>query len=200
LQDPAAIDRQIEREAAEHLAKKTHTTTSVPTVKTQEETKEEKAALAAEKRAIKEQVKDRNEKSTLRRIRPLSESKAIDSGATFISEAFLFMVAGGLIVFETFRARRKEGIRREQVEDRLSALEDEIRRCREQEEASEEVVKGLKAEVEQLRLEKIRLEEEKELAAEKQIQEAAQSVEGEKEGEALDASTADSATNEGSHE
>lgn len=168
LQDPAAIDRQIEREAAELAAKKTRTTSGggssggVPTVKTQEQTEEEKAVLAKEKKAIKKQVLEESEKTTLRRIRPLSEAKAIDSGATFISEAFLFMVAGGLIIFETWRARRKEGVRREQVEDRLSSLEDEIRRCREQEEASEEVVKDLKDEVERLRGEKAKMQEEKE--------------------------------------
>jgi len=166
LQDPAAIDRQIEREAAEAAAKKARTS-SVPTVKTKDEMEEENAALKAERKAIKEQVKDNLEKSTLRRIRPLSEAKAIDSGATFISEAFLFMVAGGLIVFETWRARRKEGARREQVEDRLQVLEEEIRRTREQEEASEAVIEALKSEVEQLRREKIAKANARDMADEK---------------------------------
>lgn len=57
------------------------------------------------------------------RIRPLSEAKAIDSGATFLSEAFLFIVGASLILFESFRARRKESKRRNDVDDRIRDLE-----------------------------------------------------------------------------
>lgn len=64
------------------------------------------------------------------RIRPLSEAKAIDSGANFISEAFLFFVAGSLIVFESWRSRRKENNRREDVADRLAGLEESERNAR----------------------------------------------------------------------
>jgi optic atrophy 3 protein len=58
------------------------------------------------------------------RIRPLTEAKAIDTGATFISEAFLFLVGGGLIVLESWRSRRKENTRREDIADRLAELEE----------------------------------------------------------------------------
>lgn len=58
------------------------------------------------------------------RIRPLSESKAIENGANFISEFFLFTVAGGLILFEQIRSRRKEASRRDMVADRLEELEE----------------------------------------------------------------------------
>ncbi|RPA90119.1 hypothetical protein L873DRAFT_1719274 [Choiromyces venosus 120613-1] len=58
------------------------------------------------------------------RIRPLSESKAIENGANFISEFFLFSVAGGLILFEQIRSRRKEASRRDMVSDRLEELEE----------------------------------------------------------------------------
>lgn len=58
------------------------------------------------------------------RIRPLSEAKAIDSGANFISEGFLFSVGLGLIIFESFRSRRKEASRRSDVQDKLKELED----------------------------------------------------------------------------
>ncbi|TGZ81983.1 optic atrophy 3-like protein, partial [Ascodesmis nigricans] len=61
------------------------------------------------------------------RIRPLSESKAIDAGANFISEAFLFAVAGSLILLEALRARRKEANRRDMVQERLMLLEDRNR-------------------------------------------------------------------------
>ena len=57
------------------------------------------------------------------RIRPLSESKAIDLGATFLSEAFLFCVAASVILFESLRSRRKEATRRDAVQERLSLLE-----------------------------------------------------------------------------
>ncbi|KAF8245887.1 hypothetical protein K440DRAFT_462671, partial [Wilcoxina mikolae CBS 423.85] len=61
------------------------------------------------------------------RIRPLSERKAIDAGANFISEAFLFAVAGGLILFENVRSRRKEASRRDTVRERLELLENRKR-------------------------------------------------------------------------
>lgn len=66
-------------------------------------------------------TKDSRSKSV--RIRPLSEAKAIDTGANFISETFLFLVGGGLILFESWRSRRKENIRREDVAERLEKLE-----------------------------------------------------------------------------
>ncbi|KAI5281859.1 hypothetical protein KEM54_003105, partial [Ascosphaera aggregata] len=57
------------------------------------------------------------------RIRPLSEAKAIDRGATFLSEAFIFTVGAGLILLESFRSRRKESKRRSDVDDRIRDLE-----------------------------------------------------------------------------
>ena len=65
-----------------------------------------------------------------REVRPLNESKAIDSGAKLISEAFLFGVAGGLIVFESWRSRRKENARREGVADAIEALQSEVEELR----------------------------------------------------------------------
>ncbi|KAK6505349.1 hypothetical protein TWF481_007254 [Arthrobotrys musiformis] len=57
-------------------------------------------------------------------IRPLSDSKAIERGAAFISEFFLFAVAGGLILFEALRSRKKEMNRRDEVTERLQNLEE----------------------------------------------------------------------------
>ncbi|KAK6503977.1 hypothetical protein TWF506_002194 [Arthrobotrys conoides] len=57
-------------------------------------------------------------------IRPLSDSKAIERGAAFISEFFLFSVAGGLILFEALRSRKKEMNRRDEVTERLQNLEE----------------------------------------------------------------------------
>lgn len=57
------------------------------------------------------------------RVRPLSEAKAIESGANFISELFLFIVAGSLILAEQIRSRRKEAGRRDVIAERLELLE-----------------------------------------------------------------------------
>jgi len=89
---------------------------------------------ADEEAAKKEKEKPAEESKTpvhpKTKIRPLSEAKAIDSGANFISETFLFMVAGGLIVFETWRSRRKESTRRDDVAGRLEELEESEKQAR----------------------------------------------------------------------
>lgn len=60
------------------------------------------------------------------RIRPLNDTKAIETGANFLSEGFIFSVAGSLILFESLRARNKEIARRESVADDIATLQDEI--------------------------------------------------------------------------
>ncbi|KAI5799019.1 optic atrophy 3 protein-domain-containing protein [Geopyxis carbonaria] len=80
----------------------------------------EAAAKEAKKEKEKEVVK-------APRIRPLSESKAIDAGANFISEAFLFSVAASLVLLEQLRSRRKEANRRDIVQERITLLEDRNR-------------------------------------------------------------------------
>jgi hypothetical protein len=128
LQDPAAIDRQIAREAAEIEARRKalKQDANKPTVLTEEETKAEKNLTDEDRKKIEEKIKAEEKSKTARRIRPLTEAKAIDSGANFISEAFLFCVAGGLLVFEAFRSRRKEATRQRGVEERLGDLEEEV--------------------------------------------------------------------------
>lgn len=121
LQDAKSIERQIAREAAEAQAKKHRL--EIPTVKTEAQTKSDQAA------AVKTKEKGTEKPSKAAavpkpKIRPLSESKAIDSGATFVSESFLFMVGLSLILFENWRARRKETSRREDVADRINELEE----------------------------------------------------------------------------
>lgn len=121
LQDAKSIERQIAREAAEAQAKKHRL--EVPTVKTEAQTKADEAAAAK----AKEKGTEKPSKAAAvpkPKIRPLSESKAIDSGATFVSESFLFMVGLSLILFENWRARRKETSRREDVADRINELEE----------------------------------------------------------------------------
>ena len=118
LHDAAAQERMHAREAAEAAAKKRQTET--PTVRTEAQQKADDAAAAD----LKEKKAEAPAKP---RIRPLSESRAIELGANFLSESFIFAVAVGLLVWDQWRTRRKESTRREGVEDRLDALEDHTR-------------------------------------------------------------------------
>jgi hypothetical protein len=120
LQDPAAIDRQIARELKE--VEKVRQKAAIPTVKTEAEIKAEEEQLKEEKKNIEEQVK-----SSIKppRIRPLSEAKAIDSGANFIAETFLFLVAGGLILLEAWRRDRKDKKQDADIAQKLDEAEKE---------------------------------------------------------------------------
>lgn len=134
LRDTAASQRQA---AAAAEARK-HKLSS-PTVRNAADTKAAEDAEAKAKAAAEEAAKPHHY-----RIRPLSESKAIESGANFISESFLFLVAGGLILFESWRSRNKESTRREGVEGRLADLE-------QSEKAAREALVALEKELLQLR-------------------------------------------------
>ena len=141
LQDQAAIDRQIAREAKEAQLKKHQT--EIPTVKTEAQTKADEIAATKEKAKGTEKAQPISQAKP--KIRPLSEAKAIDSGATFISEGFLFGVTLSTILFETWRSRRKENNRREDVAEKLKNLE-------EQDQAKWELLDELQREVEVLRM------------------------------------------------
>lgn len=118
LQDTATIEKQAARAAAEAQAKKHKL--EVPTVKTEAQTKADEANTARDK----EKGVEKTKVSSKPKIRPLSEAKAIDSGATFVSEGFLLLVGISLILFENWRSKRKETSRREDVTDRISELEE----------------------------------------------------------------------------
>lgn len=60
------------------------------------------------------------------KIRPLNDTRAIETGANILSEGFIFSVAGGLILFESVRARNKELARRESIADDITTLQDEL--------------------------------------------------------------------------
>jgi len=62
----------------------------------------------------------------LKSIRPLSEAKAIDTGANAIAEGFLFGVAALLIVGETYRSSRSQAKRRDVVDDRIEELSSQV--------------------------------------------------------------------------
>jgi hypothetical protein len=102
LQDPAVIDRQIKKEM--QVAEAARQKAAMPTVKTEEEMKAEDAMTEKEKEAIRKKAEERVKP----RIRPLSEQKAIEMGANFAAETFIFAVGIGVILVEHWRQRRKE--------------------------------------------------------------------------------------------
>jgi hypothetical protein len=132
LQDPAVIDRQIKKElqAAEAARQKAAT----PTVKTEEEMKAEDAMTEKEKEAIRKKAEER----TKPRIRPLSEQKAIERGANFASETFIFAVGIGVILFEQWRQRRKARNARDDIREDLEEMQNEL--------------KAVKAELEEMKI------------------------------------------------
>lgn len=121
LQDPAAIDRQIKKEVAAAKAAKDKAAT--PTVKTEEEMKQEEEMTEKEK----EEIKKRTEERFKPRIRPLSEQKAIETGANFVAETFIFAVGISVIVFEQWRQRRKARNARDDIREDLEELQIELK-------------------------------------------------------------------------
>jgi hypothetical protein len=138
LQDPAVIERQIQRELKE--AEKKRIAHATPTVKTEEETKAFEALSKQERKEVEDQVKAAHKPP---RIRPLSESKAIETGANFIAETFLFLVAGGLILAESWRRDRKEKKQDADVNDALATAEREREEMREKLELLQEEIEAL---------------------------------------------------------
>lgn len=124
LQDPAVIDRQIKKEVA--LAEAARKKAATPTVPTEAEMKAEEALTEKEREAIKKKA----EEKTTPRIRPLSEQKAIEMGANFAAETFIFAVGIGVIVFEQWRQRRKARNARDDIREDLEAIQDELKAVR----------------------------------------------------------------------
>lgn len=60
------------------------------------------------------------------KVRPLNDAKAINSGANFLADSFVFGVGGAIIFFEYYRQRRKEAARRAGLEDDIRVLQDEV--------------------------------------------------------------------------
>lgn len=59
-------------------------------------------------------------------IKPLDPAKAIETGANFIGESIVFVVAGVLLVADQLSSRAKEQARREAIENRILQLEEEL--------------------------------------------------------------------------
>ncbi|KAL8742450.1 MAG: hypothetical protein Q9184_008254, partial [Pyrenodesmia sp. 2 TL-2023] len=114
----------IAREAADAQARRQKQ--EMPTVKTEAQAKADEASITAEKGKGPEKAKV----SSKPKIRPLSEAKAIDAGANFVSESFLLSVGIGLVVFERWWSSRRETSRREDVAERIGELEESEKTAR----------------------------------------------------------------------
>ena len=127
LHDPEAQQRMHEREqkAVEERKRKAE----APTVRTAEEQKKHDEQKARDEKAEKDGEK-KEEKKPKVKIRPLSDARAIELGANFFSEAFIFGVAVALLLVENWRSRNKESARRDEVKDRLTDLKAEVVRLR----------------------------------------------------------------------
>jgi hypothetical protein len=132
LQDPAVIDRQIKKEM--QVAEAARQKAAMPTVKTEEEMKAEDAMTEKEKEAIRKKAEERVKP----RIRPLSEQKAIEMGANFAAETFIFAVGIGVILVEQWRQRRKARNARDDIREDLEEMQIEL--------------KAVKAELEELKI------------------------------------------------
>ncbi|KAI7863521.1 hypothetical protein BDF14DRAFT_1733806 [Spinellus fusiger] len=56
-------------------------------------------------------------------IRPLNDAKAVESGANFLGESFVFSVAATVIIAESWRSHSSAKHRRNHVDDALENLE-----------------------------------------------------------------------------
>lgn len=125
LHDPEAQKRMFEREqrAAEEKQKKAE----APTVRTEAEQKKHDEQKTKDE---KEGKKEKEKKPSRAKIRPLSDARAIELGANFFSETFIFMVAVGLLLVENYRSRKQASNRRDEVQERLEGLETQIERLK----------------------------------------------------------------------
>lgn len=121
LHDSEAQQRMHDRE--QQLAKERKRKLESPTVRTEEEQKKHDEEQS---KSEKEVEKKKESKAPKVVIRPLSEGKAIELGANFFSEAFIFAVAAGLLVWDSWRSRAKESARRDDVAERLDLLEEAV--------------------------------------------------------------------------
>ncbi|KAL2255919.1 hypothetical protein VTK26DRAFT_2481 [Humicola hyalothermophila] len=107
-----------------------------PTVKTEEQTKREEEIRAKYGTTARDSnfIKERPRSVWRRKFRPLPEAKAVDLFADVIGDAFILGVAGGLIMYEYWKASQKPDKNRELLNDLEKRLEELSRR----EEALEE--------------------------------------------------------------
>ncbi|KAJ2145867.1 hypothetical protein IW136_000805 [Coemansia sp. RSA 678] len=84
------------------------------------------------------------------KIRPLNDARAVDAGANFLGEAFIFSVAVSLILAEQVRSRGQAKRQRNAVDERLDTLEKQVSQYREELDRLEEERAILRTEVDSL--------------------------------------------------
>ncbi|KAJ2276069.1 hypothetical protein EV176_002494, partial [Coemansia sp. RSA 451] len=84
------------------------------------------------------------------KIRPLNDARAVDAGANFLGEAFIFSVAVSLILAEQVRSRSQAKRQRNAVDERLDTLEKQVSQYREELDRLEEERAMLRTEVDSL--------------------------------------------------
>jgi len=114
-----------------------------PTVKTEEQTRAEEK-IAADKARQKEKSGSASESQQSvwkRRFRPLPETKAVDLFADVIGDAFILLVASGLIIYEYQKAATKPDTNAENIKALKAKLEELEQRdqMREKEESERRV-------------------------------------------------------------
>ncbi|KAG4302332.1 hypothetical protein PCANB_001521 [Pneumocystis canis] len=62
----------------------------------------------------------------IKKVSSLNEENAIERGADFLSESFLFLIAGSLIFCEGWRTRKKEQTRRDKVAEDIEELQKQV--------------------------------------------------------------------------
>lgn len=126
LRDPEAERRAREKAEA-------------PTVKTEEQTRRNEAAKAQSKPDPSSSGRHKFPFQNVwkRKFRPLPEAKAVDLFADVTGDAFILGVAGGLIIYEYWKASQKPDINKERIDD-LDRRFEELRTREEQLAASEE--------------------------------------------------------------
>lgn len=145
LRDPEAERRAKERAEA-------------PTVKTEEQYKREEAfkdKAKPDKSSSSSSARNKFPFQNVwrRKFRPLPEAKAVDLFADVIGDGFILGVAGGLIIYEYWKASQKPDINKERIDDlnrrfeELRLREDELANAEEKQrqrfESLEEALRAL---------------------------------------------------------
>lgn len=129
-----------------------------PTVKTEEQVRKEEDTKAKEKTSSNSSSsKSRSpifQNVWRRKFRPLPEAKAVDLFADVIGDAFILSVAGGLIIYEYYKAMQKPDVNKQRIDEleeryqELKKREDELADAEEKQrlrfESLEEALRALK--------------------------------------------------------
>lgn len=125
LRDPEAERRAKERAEA-------------PTVKTEEQHKRDEAARLKSSTSSSSSSSQSSKYPRFtfqnvwkRKFRPLPENKAVDLFADVIGDTFILGVAGGLIIYESWKALQKPDVNKQRIDD-LSERVEALRRREEE--------------------------------------------------------------------